>query len=49
MEPLAALKTSTLPQGIRRGGKKQRVSLYADDLLPNVSDPAASLPVIKSV
>lgn len=45
IEPLAiALRSNTDIKGILRGGAEHKVSLYADDMLIYMSDPAESLP-----
>ncbi len=47
IEPLSiALTSSSLMNGILRGGVEHRLSLYADDLLRFVSDPSHSVPYI---
>lgn len=50
IEPLAiALRSLNGYQGIFRGGREHRVSLYADDLLLYIQDPLTSIPNIMSV
>lgn len=47
IEPLSlTLRHNTRIAGIIREGQEQKVSLYADDLLLYISDPANSLPHI---
>ena len=49
IEPLAVALRSSQMLGISRGGSEHKLSLYADDLLLYVSDPARSIPVVLSV
>lgn len=50
IEPLAIwLRQESGFEGITRGGKVHKVSLYADDLLLYMSNPVYSLPVVLSI
>ncbi|KAI5628117.1 hypothetical protein C0J50_8261, partial [Silurus asotus] len=50
IEPLSVkLKSSLAFKGVTRKGAEYKVSLYADDLLLYVTDPAASIPVVLSI
>lgn len=50
IEPLSiALRSSPLLQGIYREGIEHRVSLYADDLLLYVANPATAIPSVISI
>ena len=50
IEPLSiTLRSSTLFQGILRGGIEYRVSLYADDLLLYITNPAIAIPNVISI
>ena len=50
IEPLAiVLRSSGQFQGVHRGSREQRVSLYADDLLLYAQSPAESIPHILSL
>lgn len=50
VEPLAIwLRQEGGFEGITRAGKIHKLSLYADDLLLYMSDPAASLPVVLNI
>lgn len=50
IEPLAiSLRSQSAFQGISRFGQVHKLSLYADDLLLYISNPASSLPPILSI
>lgn len=46
IEPLAIALRSSAMAGIQRGGLEHKLSLYADDLLLNVSEPGTSIPLV---
>ena len=50
IEPLSlTLSQTSLIKGVMREGQEQKVSLYADDLLLYISDPAQSLPHVLNI
>lgn len=46
IEPLAIALRSSAMAGIQRGGLEHKLSLYADDLLLDVSEPGTSIPLV---
>ena len=50
IQPLSiALRSSQLFQGVVRGGREYRVSLYADDLLLFLSNPTTAAPHVLNI